>query len=210
MAQTTRRALLLIDVQNDYVYGNLPIEHPPVEVSLANIGRAMDGAESAAIPVVVVQNLLPETAPFMARGTKGADLHQVVASRGRDHYISKNMPSAFQGTDLEDWLRERLIDTITIAGYMTHNCDLSTVLHAFHAGFKVEVLSDATGSLPYANQAGNATAEEIHRVMLVVMQARFAAVMSTGAWLRAITTGAEPERDTIFFSNQRARKMTAR
>jgi len=34
----------VIDVQNTYVGGNLPIEYPPVEQSLANIGRAMNGA----------------------------------------------------------------------------------------------------------------------------------------------------------------------
>lgn len=205
MPDYKRRALIVIDVQNDYIGGNLPIEFPPVEQSLANIGRAMDAAKAAAIPVVVVQNILPEGAPFMANGTKGAELHPVVASRGWDHHIAKNLPSAFSNTGLEEWLRQRQIDTVTIAGYMTHNCDLSTVVQAMHAGFSVELLSDATGSLPYANRAGNATAEEIHRVMLVVMQARFAAVLTTDEWLRALATGAEPERDTIFASNQRAR-----
>jgi nicotinamidase-related amidase len=207
MTGPKRRALIVIDAQNDYVHGNLPIEYPPIELSLDNIGRAMDGAKSASIPIVAVQNMNPATAPFMALGTRGADLHEVVASRGWDHFVSKNMPSAFKGTDLENWLRERAIDTITVAGFMTHNCDLSTVLQAFHIGINVEVLADATGSLPYANRAGKATAEEIHRVMLVVMQSRFAAVMSVDEWLHAIATGVEPERDTIFSSNQRARRQ---
>jgi nicotinamidase-related amidase len=200
-----KRALIVIDVQNDYIGGNLPIEYPPVELSLANIGRAMDGAKSAGIPVVVVQNILPEGAPFMARGTPGAELHPVVASRGYDHFIEKGMPSAFTATGLEGWLRGRGIDTLAIAGYMTHNCDLSTALQGMHLGFGVELLSDATGSLPYANRAGSATAEEIHRVMTVVVQARFAAVLTTDEWLAAIAGGTPPERDTIFASNRRAR-----
>ena len=200
-----RRVLLVIDVQNDYVGGNLPIVYPPVELSLANIGRAMDAAKAAAIPVVVVQNILPATAPFMAQGTPGADLHQVVSGRGWDHFLKKNMPSAFHETGLEAWLRERTIDTITIVGYMTHNCDLSTVVAGMHHGFAVELLRDATGSLPYANRAGLASAEEIHRVMTVVMQARFAAVMTTEEWLGLVAGGGRPERDTIFASNQRAR-----
>jgi len=207
MTHGPRRALIVIDVQNDYAGGNLPIEYPPVEQSLANIGRAMDGARAAAIPVVAVQNIAPETAPFMAEGTPGADLHQVVASRGWDHYIRKDWPGAFTGTGLETWLRERGIDTIVIAGYMTHNCDLSTAVQAVHAGFGVEFLSDATGSLPYANRAGSASAEEIHRVVTVVMQSRFAAVMSTDEWLEAVANGTVPERDTIYGSNQRARAL---
>jgi len=205
MSDHKRRALIVIDVQNDYVGGNLPIEFPPVEQSLANIGRAMDAANAAGILVVVVQNILPEGAPFMAKGTHGAELHPVVTSRGWDHSILKNLPSALAGTGLEEWLRARQIDTLTIVGYMTHNCDLSTVVQAMHLGFSVELLSDATGSLPNANRAGSATAEEIHRVMTVVMQARFAAVLTTDEWLSALATGAEPERDTIFASNRQAR-----
>lgn len=199
-----KRALIVIDVQNDYAGGNLPIAYPPVELSLANIGRAMDGARRAAIPVVAVQQVNPETAPFMAQGTAGAELHPVVATRGWDHLVPKTMPSALCNTGLEEWLKGREIDTITIVGYMTHNCDLSTVIEAMHRGFSVELLADATGSLPYANRAGSATAEEIHRVMTVVMQSRFAAVMSTEEWLNAIATGAAPERDTIFASHRRA------
>jgi nicotinamidase-related amidase/RimJ/RimL family protein N-acetyltransferase len=205
MTPTPRRALIVIDVQNDYVQGKLPIEFPPVELSLANIGRVMDAAKAAAIPVVAVQNILPATAPFMARGTRGAELHQVVTARGWDHFIRKEMPDAFRETGLEAWLRAKKIDTITIVGYMTHNCDLSTVIHGMHAGFAVEFISDATGSLPYANRAGSATAEEIHRVTTVVMQARFAAVMSTKEWLAMVAGNAPAERDTIYASNCRAR-----
>lgn len=200
-----RRALIVIDVQNDYVGGKIPIEYPPVELSLANIGRAMDAARKAAVPVVVVRNVLPEGAPILAKGTYGAELHATVASRGWDHSILKNLPSAFAGTGLNEWLTARGIDTITIVGYMTHNCDLATVVDAVHAGFAVELLSDAAGSLPYANRTGSASAEEIHRVITVVMQSRFAAVLETGEWIDLLATGEEPERDTIFGSNQRAR-----
>lgn len=207
MTNSAKRALIVIDVQNDYVGGKLPIEYPPAELSLANIGRAIDGAKVRNIPVVVVQNVASESAPFMARGTHGAELHEKVTSRGWDHYILKSLPSAFAGTGLEEWLREKGITTITLVGYMTHNCDFSTVVHGVHSGFAVEFLSDATGSLPYANRAGSATAEEIHRVMTVVMQSRFAAVVSTDEWLDILATGAEPERETIFSSNQRGRGL---
>lgn len=208
MPRAPRRALLVIDVQNDYVGGNLPIEFPPVELSLANIGRAMDAARGAGVPVVVVRNVLPEGAPFMAMGTPGAELHPTVGSRGWDHYVLKNLPSAFAGTGLEEWLRERGVDTVTIVGYMTHNCDLSTAVHALHAGFEVEILSDATGSVPYANRAGAVSAEEIHRVVTVVMQSRFASVMTTEEWIAILASGAKPERDTIYGSNRRARMAT--
>jgi len=81
----TRRALVVIDVQREYESGGLPIEYPPFEVSLAAIGRAMDAAQRAAIPVVVVQNTGPAGSPLFARDSDGWQLHPVVSSRPRDH-----------------------------------------------------------------------------------------------------------------------------
>lgn len=206
MSASPKRALIVIDVQNEYVSGNLPIEYPDVNVSLANIGHAMDGAHRAGIPVVVVQHLTPPTAPVFAQGSVGAELHAVVAQRPYDHHVIKSMASALTGTDLTAWLRDHGVDTLTIVGYMTHNCDDSTVRQARHEGWQVELLHDAAGSLPYANALGLATAEEIHRVFTVVMHTGFAAVVSTDAWLAAVAQGAALEPDGIYQSNQRARR----
>uniref|UniRef100_E6QSP7 GCN5-related N-acetyltransferase:Isochorismatase hydrolase n=1 Tax=mine drainage metagenome TaxID=410659 RepID=E6QSP7_9ZZZZ len=202
-----RRALIVVDVQNDYLAGNLPIEYPNAELSLINIGKVIDAAQSAKVPVIMVQNILATDAPFMAQGSPGAALHSTISSRAHDHYIAKNMPSAFAGTDLEVWLRQHGVDTVTVIGYMTHNCNLSTMLHAFHSGFMVEFVHDASGSVSYKNRAGSASAEEIHRVISVVLQSRFAAVMSTGEWIVLVESGQTAERDSIFRSNQRARGL---
>lgn len=204
----SRRALIVVDVQNDYDCGALPIEFPDVQRSLGNIASVMDAALAAAIPVVVVQNILPPDAPYMAEGSRGCELHDIVASRPYQHRVYKKMPSAFSGTDLEDWLRKRDIDTISVAGYMTHNCNLSTMLHAFHSGFSVEFIGDASGSVPYENRAGRASAEEIHRVTSVVLQSRFAAVVSAAEWIEMLQNGTTPERDSIAQSNRRARALT--
>jgi nicotinamidase-related amidase len=199
------RALIVIDVQNEYVTGNLPIEYPDIHLSLTNIGKAMDAAKAADIPIVVVQQYAPAGSPVFAQGSHGWELHEVVRSRTMDHYFEKRLPSAFAGTNLADWLGERQIDTLTVIGYMTHNCDDSTIKHAFHAGLAVEFLSDAAGSLPYLNKAGSASAEEIHRTFTVAMQARFAAVLATDEWIDLLRSNGVAERDNLFLSSQRAR-----
>ncbi|MEQ5839673.1 cysteine hydrolase [Paraburkholderia acidicola] len=204
-----RRALIVIDVQNEYVTGDLPIEYPDVHTSLANIGRAIDAAHAAGVPVVVVQHLGPATSPIFARGSHGAELHEVVASRKRDHLVTKSAASAWTETDLASWLAARGIDTLTVTGYMTHNCDASTINHAMHAGLTVEFLDDATGSVPYENSAGFASAEDIHRVFSVVLQSSFAAVTSTDAWIAALRDGRPLERGAIYASNQKARAKRA-
>lgn len=74
---SNRRALIVIDVQNEYVTGNLPIEFPDILLSLSNIGRAMDAARDAGIPIIVVQQLAPAGSPVFAPGSNGWELHEV-------------------------------------------------------------------------------------------------------------------------------------
>lgn len=201
---TPRRALVVIDVQNEYVDGGLRIAHPPVDDALAAIGRAMDAAAAAGLPTVVVQNRTPPGAPLFAHGSPGWQLHPVVATRPHDLRVDKTLPSAFTETGLEEWLRARGIDTISVAGFMTHNCDASTIVDAVHRGFTAEFLADASGSVPYRNAAGHASAQDIHRVFSVVLHSRFAAVVTTQRWAEAVARGERLERDNIHASHQAA------
>lgn len=199
------RALVVIDVQNEYISGNLPISYPKLSVSLANIGIAMDTAAELGMPIVVVQQVAPETSPIFAKGSNGYALHEVVTSRTCDHHVEKTLPSAFVGTDLAVWLETRAIDTIVIVGYMTQNCDESTARDALHHGLTVEFLSDATGTLAMANQQGSLGAEELHRAVLLVLQSRFAAVSTTREWVDAVRNGMDLERSNVVASTEIAR-----
>ncbi len=202
--QPSQRALIVIDVQNEYFAGALPIEYPDPQASLARIARAMDAARAAGIAVVVVQQTAPADSPIFARGGFGALLHETVASRPRDHYVEKSLPSALAGTDLLVWLRGRGIDRLAVAGYMTQNCVAATITHAVHEGFAVEFLADAAGSVSYENRAGRSRAEEMHRAFSVVLQSRFAAVVTTEAWIEGLAQGAIFPRDSIFSSSRDA------
>lgn len=196
---------MVIDVQNEYLDGALPIGYPDPGVSLANIGAAMDAAADAGIPVVVIRQVAPEGSPIFAKGGHGAQLHPVVTDRAYDVVFDKKLPSSFTGTGLADWLAERGVDTLVIAGYMTQNCDESTAREAVHRGYAVEFLSDATGTLAMANQAGSLTAEELHNAVLVVLQSRFAAVATTTEWIEAVKNGTDLPRSNVFASTEVAR-----
>ncbi len=196
---TPRRALIVVDVQNIYADGPLLIEYPPVQDSLVRIGQAMDAARAAGIPIVVVQE------DGFGKGSQGWKIHDVVASRGSDLHINKSLPSAFTNTGLATWLAAREINTLSVVGYMTHNCNASTILEARHLGLHAEYLSDATGSVPYANAAGRATAEEIHRVFSVVFESNFAAVVNTEQWIAAVQSQQVLPRDSVMASNARAK-----
>lgn len=206
MNPAPRRALVVIDVQEEYFTGQLLIEHPPREQSILAIASAMDAARAAGVPVVVVQHTAPAGAPIFDRDSATWRLHPEVARRPRDHHVEKRAASVFAGTDFAAWLAERQVDTLTIAGYMTHNCDAATVYGAAERGLAVELLADATGALPYQNRAGAVTAEELHRAFLVVFHSNFAAVLSTEEWIAALASGQPPERGNVLASHLAARR----
>ena len=199
-----KRALLLIDVQNEYVSGNLPIEYPPLATSLKNIEAAIKTAQSHSIPIVVVQQMAPETSPIFAKGSHGWELHPLVASLKPDLLVHKQLPSALAGTQLAQWLKNEEIDTLTVTGYMTQNCNESTIRQATHEGWAVEFLHDAAGTVSFRNSQGLLKAEDMHKAACVVLQSRFAAVMTTQEWTHCIQTGEAPIRDSIYQSYKQA------
>jgi nicotinamidase-related amidase len=179
-----KRALLVIDVQNDYFTGEHTITHP--NGSYERILKAIDVANDAKIPVVIVQTKLPDGAPYFQKGTHGWEIAAEVLERPYDVVIEKDLPGSFTGTSLETWLREQGIDTVVIVGYMTQMCCDTTSRQAVHLGFKVEFLSDATGTHAFENNAGSVTAEELHRAALVTQGSRFANVITVDEWTRAV------------------------
>ncbi|MET8338805.1 cysteine hydrolase family protein [Streptosporangium canum] len=197
-----KRALIVVDVQNEYFTGALPITHPPREESLAAVLTAMDTAREHGIPVVVVQHTSPAGSPLFAAGGHSWELHEEVGRRPYDHLVEKTMASAFAGTGLAGWLDAQGVDTLTVAGYMSQNCDESTARDAHHRGMAVEFLSDATGTLALSNRAGSVTAEELHDHVLVVMDSNFASVATVAEWAAAVRSGEPLPRPNIWASTR--------
>lgn len=178
-------ALLVIDVQNEYFTGRLPVTFP--HGSIANILQAMDAARAALVPVIVIQhtNQAPGAATFVP-GTPSWELHPEVKKRPHTLLIEKTLPGSFTGTDLGEWLEKHTIKTVTIAGYMTQMCCDTTARQAFHRGYSVKFLSDATGTLSFTNNAGAISDADLHRAILVTQQQRFSQVMTTPAWIQSL------------------------
>lgn len=173
------RALLVIDVQNEYFTGALPITHP--KDHFPQLLEVVDHARKQKIPAVFVQH--QETAlPIFQHGTEGWKLHPEMEARPHDLLLNKKLPGCFTNTALKEWFDARKIDTLTIAGYMTHICCDTTARQAMHLGYKVEFLSDATGTLALDNQAGKVTAEELHRSILCAQQHFISEVIDRKTW----------------------------
>jgi nicotinamidase-related amidase len=188
---TVRRALIVIDVQREYFAGPLEIQYPPHAASLPQIARAIDAATAAGVPVVAVQHSEGDDAPVFNPTQPGFQLHPEVESRRTDAWKSvvKRYGTVFAGTDLLAWLREHEIDTITLVGYMTNNCVLASAAEAETHSLTAEVLSDATGAINIANDAGFADAKTVHTTLLTLFNSNFAAVADTATWSGALAAG---------------------
>lgn len=180
-----KNVLLVIDVQYEYFTGKLPVSYP--EDSFQNILNAIDCANKNGVPVILIQHTkLEEDAVTFKKGSHEHDIHEEVLKKDYDIIIEKNLPGSFTGTELESWLKENRIETVTICGYMTQMCCDTTARQAMHMGYNVEFLSDATGTLNISNSAGKINAEELHKAILITQAMIFSEVISTNQWITKI------------------------
>jgi nicotinamidase-related amidase len=179
-----QRALLVIDVQNEYFTGQLPVSHP--SGSFENILAAMDASHRVGIPTAVIRHGsgTPDS-PVFRRGSHEWELHADIAARQHDILIDKEWPDSFHGTGLRGWLTDVNADTVVIAGYMTQMCCQTTASRAWHLGYRVEFIADATGTLDRKGIAGPVTADELYRSVIATLT-RYADVVNTADWLTRI------------------------
>ncbi|WP_375405379.1 isochorismatase family protein [uncultured Amnibacterium sp.] len=205
MSDRPTRALIVIDVQREYVDGNLPIGFPPLDVCLPNIAAAIDAAHEASIPVVLVQHVDAADSPVFAEGSRGAELHDTVSGAAPDLLLTKETVSCFGSGELAPWLEEHGIDTLTIAGFMTQHCDESTARDAADLGLAVELLADASGTLPLETPAGTLSARQVHERTLIVLASGFASVATTAAWISAVQADTPLPEPDLWASTEPAR-----
>ncbi len=186
-----RRALILVDVQQEYFDGPLEIQYPPHTESLPKIVAAIDAATAAGIPVAVIQHSSGEDASLFNPTMKGFELHPEVAQRQNPQWktVTKEYGTVFAGTNLLEWLREQDVDTITLVGYMTNNCIIASAAESEAHDLTAEVLSDATGAINIANDSGYADAKTVHTTHMALLNSNFAAVSTTDSWTSALADG---------------------
>lgn len=199
------RALVLVDVQMQYVEGPLEIRFPPHAESVPRVAAAIDAATAAGLPIVVVQHDAGVGAPIFDPETPAFALHPEVERRRTAEWkaVTKQYGSVFADTDVHAWLREQGVDTVTLVGYMTNNCILASAAEAEPLGLAAEVLSDATGAIDIANAAGSASARTVHETLMALLHSNFAAVATTDEWAAAVRDGRALAPDNLIESAAR-------
>ncbi len=153
-----RRALIVVDVQNDFCPGGaLAVERGDEVVAPLNrlIAEFLERGE----PVYKSRDWHPpQTKHFAAHGgtwpvhcvqnTHGAEFHEDLLEDPRIRVVSKGLGdedcySAFDGTRLAAELRAANVREVWVGGLATDYCVKNTVLDALRQGFRVRAVEDA-------------------------------------------------------------------
>lgn len=139
-----KRALIVIDIQNDYFPGG---QYPlwNAEGTLANIEAAVAAAKAKDIPVVIVRHVAAagRLAPFFNAGTAGAGVHaRLLAAAPGAPLVVKSHADSFHETALAATLTELGVDELLVCGMMTQNCVTHTAISRAAEPYRVTVLGD--------------------------------------------------------------------
>ena len=142
-------ALLLIDIQSDYVATVTP-------AFVSNVRRVLGHARREGVPVIHVRYVTSDTKskhlPFKCEiGNKGRS-HATYKRGGKllpwtfkkgDAVCTKHTYDGFHRTKLHSMLQKRGVETLYVACLDTGVCVLNTMLTAFNLGYRIRLIEAA-------------------------------------------------------------------
>ena len=164
-------ALVIVDMQNDFVREGAPLEVPQARSTIPTIRRLLEAFRANGRPVIYTRFLAKQTPGLMwlwspecrpdtrccwpghqrdyGDGKAPMDCAEVIdelSPQKSDLIIDKYGYGAFHGTDMSDRLRAQGIASLLITGTVTQICVEETAREAFHHGFRTTIVSDAVSS----------------------------------------------------------------
>jgi nicotinamidase/pyrazinamidase len=178
VANDKKRALIVVDVQNDFCPGGA-LAVPAGDEVVAPLNGLIEEFLSNDEPVFKSRDWHPpQTKHFAAQGgtwpvhcvqeTRGAEFHPELIDDPRIEVISKGTGdednySAFDGTDLAARLDKQGIEEVWVGGLATDYCVKNTVLDALRKGFKVKAVANAMRAVEIQPGDGERAIEEMQQ-----------------------------------------------
>jgi len=174
-AKLSEAALVIIDAQNEYVSGKLPLAG--VEAALDRIAALLKAARAAGAPVIhIVQR--GRTGGLFDPDGAGFKIAAQAAPLPGETVIEKPLPNSFAKTGLQLAIQATGKNALVLAGFMTHMCVSATARSALDHGYHTTIAADAvaTRDLPDALGGAAIPAADIHRTALAELADRFATI----------------------------------
>ena len=165
------RALLVVDVQNDFCEGgSLAVpggadvadaisEHVRTHAAdYAHVVATRDHHVDPGGHFAEQPDFLDTWPPHCVAGTEGAELHprlerepiEAVFDKGERAAAYSGFEGSSEGVALADWLRAHGVDAVDVVGIATDHCVRATALDAVAAGFATRVLLPLTAGVSEA------------------------------------------------------------
>jgi nicotinamidase-related amidase len=207
----SRAALLVVDMQNDFVREGAPMEVPDARATIPIIQALASRFRTRQAPIIFTRfvagpertllwNWSPQCAPptcacwrdkrrtyaDIAGERSAFEVIDELSPVPADHVVDKYGYSAFHNTVLPEILKAEGIGTLVVTGTVTQICVEDTVHGAFHSGYPTIVVADAVSSYD----------RELHAAALGGIAAKFGWIMPSSEVLAALALPASQHRLT--------------
>jgi len=173
--------LILIDIQNEYVTGALPLLD--VDAAVAEAAKVLEAVRQAGGSVIHVAHAGNAGGPFDREDERGQFVADVMPVDG-ETIVEKPLPNAFAKTSLKAAMETAGRANVIYVGFMTHMCVSSTVRAGLDLGYLGTVVASACTTRDLPDPMGGVVfADQLHRAALTALSDRFAYVVPNANWV---------------------------
>jgi len=169
-----QQALILIDIQNDYIpAGRMELVDMPQ--AAARAADVLQWFRKQQRPIFHIQHVSRQPgASFFLPDSDGVQIHESVTPHAGEVLIQKHFPNSFRGTSLLERLQQLDIDEVVICGAMSHMCVDATTRAAFDFGFSCQVVTNACATRDLVFQGTTISAANVHAAFMAALSSPYA------------------------------------
>jgi nicotinamidase-related amidase len=173
-------ALLLVDIQKAFLEKDYPGLIRNNEHAEFICGKILKKWRTLDLPIIHVRHSSTNPESKLHKSRPGFEFNDYVTPLETEMVLTKEVNSAFIGTNLENILIKSHIDTLVIVGMTTNHCISTTVRMSGNLGFDTYLISDSTACYNTKGLNGEIIAcNTIYNSALASLQEEFATVIDS-------------------------------
>ena len=172
--------LLLVDIQKAFLEKDYPGLIRNNEHAEFICGKILKKWRTLDLPIIHVRHSSTNPESKLHKSRPGFEFNDYVTPLETEMVLTKEVNSAFIGTNLENILIKSHIDTLVIVGMTTNHCISTTVRMSGNLGFDTYLISDSTACYNTKGLNGEIIAcNTIYNSALASLQEEFATVIDS-------------------------------